>query len=815
MSNTHSEFNCPSFLLVISTSLLVSSNSYAENNRTDSLNYGIEKIEVTASRRSTELQNTSLNISVIDDDLIENFNINQLSDIAKWIPSLTITDQGGRYNSPMIVRGLNTDTSGPASDGGTVSTYLGDIPLPVDLKLIDIKRIEALIGPQGTLYGAGTLAGAIRYIPNKPDLDFTTLEVSGDISSLSSSSDTSREVSFIFNKPLINNKLAFRVAAYHDKQAGFIDYNHILKTPSVSIADVNWANPIDINNNQISIKDANDERNFSTKAMLRWLPSTSTDVTLSYDYQQEKINGRSLSHYQSLNSNNLLNELIGKYDSAYRFKEPVERKTSLVSLQIINELDFAELTSATGWSELSSHGSRDQSDFYLYLAADYEEFPAFSAFAAEEDKQESFTQELRLVSKNNSTISWITGIYYSNYNYSEQSQEITPGYSNFRLTTPLSLFNQEIDDFELVLANQARPDNINYISDTKVSTIEKAIFGELTWQASEKLALTAGARFYNYKNEFGAATDFPFLDTLYFGRPSEDIYLDLTTEKTKAHGNLFKFNASYQFSNSLLSYFTVSEGFRLGGSNGIARCTNDENQFVCASQAEFSFQPDTTKNFELGLKSNWLDNRITLNAAIFNIKWNDAQLGSETAIGFVPIIVNAGEAQSQGLELSTNVKFNKHLTAFTNYSYTDATISNQPNANILPEVSKGDRLPGSPREQFSLGVQYTTNLSKQLLLNLHYGLTYQSDIYSSIGLANNGEIIPSYNLHNLSASLSKKHWQTSVYVNNLFNKYAYSSVRNNQSFIGSDEDNNLSRSYGHYLVRPMEIGVKFTYIFEQ
>lgn len=813
MNNTNSEFKFSSLLLAISTALLFSNNSYAENIRTDSLNYGIEKIEVTASRRSTDIQNTSLNISVIDDEIIEDFNVTQLSDIAKWIPSLTITDQGGRYDSPIIVRGLNTDTSGPASDGGTVATYLGDVPLAVDLKLIDIKRIEALIGPQGTLYGAGTLAGAIRYIPNKPELDFTSGSVSGDISSLSHSNDTGTKVGFVFNKPLIDNKLAFRVAASHDRQAGFIDYNHVLQTSGTSIADVNWTNQTAINNNQISIKDANDENNLNAKAMLRWLPFDNTDATLSYHFQKEEVNGRSLSHYQSLNNNNLLNDLIGKYDSAYRYQEPVERKTSLLSLEIISDFSFAQLTSATGWSELTSQGSRDQSDFFIQLEADYEEFPAFSAFAKDNEKQESFTQELRLVSKTKSAFSWIAGAYYSDYKYSEQSKEITPGYSNFRLSNPLWVYREEIDDYELVLADQIRPDNIDYISDANVKTKEKAIFGELTLQASEKLALTVGARFYSYQNEYGAATDFPLFDTLYYGRPADEIYLDFETEKTKAHGNLFKFNANYQLSDSLLTYFTASEGFRLGGSNGLARCSNDENQFVCASENEFSFKPDTTKNIELGLKSNWLNNRLTFNAAIFNITWNDAQLGSETTIGFVPIIVNAGKAQSQGFELSSRAKFNNHLIAFANYSYTDAEISEQPEQGILPNVKKHDRLPGSPREQFSLGLQYNTELSKQLLLDINYGLTYQSDVYSSIGLVNYGEVIPSYSLHNISATLSKNNWKTSLYINNIFDKYAYSSVRNDKGVIGRSDEENISRYYGHYIVRPMEVGLKFTYMF--
>ena len=144
-------------------------------------NKSLEVIEVTATRRSGSVQNAPLNITALDADIMKDQNINELADVARWVPGLTITDQGGRSGSPIIVRGLNTNSSGPSSDGGTVSTYINEIPVSVDMRLVDIERVEVLIGPQGTLYGAGTLGGAIRYMLKQPELDFTSLEVYGDL----------------------------------------------------------------------------------------------------------------------------------------------------------------------------------------------------------------------------------------------------------------------------------------------------------------------------------------------------------------------------------------------------------------------------------------------------------------------------------------------------------------------------------------------------------------------------------------------------------------------------------------------------------
>lgn len=117
----------------------------------------IEVINVTATRRSGTVQDAPLNITALDNDVIAQQNISELADIARWVPGLTITDQGGREASPIIVRGLNTNSSGPGSDGGTVSIYIGELPAAVDLKLVDVERVEVLIGPQGTLYGASRL----------------------------------------------------------------------------------------------------------------------------------------------------------------------------------------------------------------------------------------------------------------------------------------------------------------------------------------------------------------------------------------------------------------------------------------------------------------------------------------------------------------------------------------------------------------------------------------------------------------------------------------------------------------------------------
>ena len=147
----------------LSSAFLLPNTAFAQEQEA-AKDKSLEVIEVTATRRSGSVQNAPLNITALDADIMKDQNISELADVARWVPGLTITDQGGRSGSPIIVRGLNTNSSGPSSDGGTVATYINEIPVAIDMRLVDVERVEVLIGPQGTLYGAGTLGGAIRWL---------------------------------------------------------------------------------------------------------------------------------------------------------------------------------------------------------------------------------------------------------------------------------------------------------------------------------------------------------------------------------------------------------------------------------------------------------------------------------------------------------------------------------------------------------------------------------------------------------------------------------------------------------------------------
>ncbi|MEC8226177.1 MAG: TonB-dependent receptor, partial [Pseudomonadota bacterium] len=615
----------PALLASAISAVLINSNMAFAAEDAIEVDKSIETIQITATRRAGSVQDAPLNITALNGDVISDQNIGDLEDVARWVPGLTISDQGGREGSPIIVRGLNTNTSDRISDSGTVATYVGEIPLSIDLRLTDVDRVEVLIGPQGTLYGAGTLGGAIRYLLKQPELDITEGKVTGDVFSINESDGTGGEFGAVFNTPLIEEKLALRASLNYYDNPGYIDYTHVVQEPGVSNPNPDFSDSSDVNANLKSVSDVNDEQITTARLSLRWLATEDIDATLNYFYQKQENGGNSTSQYGSLADSSALQGIPGKYENVARVLEPGEEENDLLSLEVKADLGFAELVSASGWSSYEQSGQRDQTDLLYDIWSGYADFPSFVGYTHDTSDRDTFTQELRLVSNSNSAFSWIVGGFYNKVESYSDDREYTPGLTEY--------WGGGIPNVE---------QDLEYILISDSETTEKALFGEIGYSITDQFDVTLGARFYEYdvSTTSGSATplysgDFDSLDNLVMENVS-----------ASDNGNLFKFNANYTFDNGVLAYFTVSEGFRIGGGNGIAPCPDvlPEQQIVCALPNEEDYKPDTTVNYELGFKSSWLRNRLHFNAALFNVDWKDAQVGSSTVNGQELITSNAGSA---------------------------------------------------------------------------------------------------------------------------------------------------------------------------
>ncbi len=253
-----------------------------------------DEIIVTGTRRATAIQDTPINIAAVGAEQIEREGLNTLSEATRAVPGINIIDQGPRGGSQIVARGLNAEplvnNDNSNDGGGTVATYVGEIPLFAEFKLNDMERVEILLGPQGTLYGAGTLGGAIRYVPVRPQFDETSVQVRADAYLYSEADDASFDAGVTFNFPLSNN-FAVRAVIDRVEDSGFIDQNYILREPGVSLSSA-FDSPAAIAANFRSVPDTNFENAWSGRVAARFEPSNAIDLNLTYYFQFQEIGGR-------------------------------------------------------------------------------------------------------------------------------------------------------------------------------------------------------------------------------------------------------------------------------------------------------------------------------------------------------------------------------------------------------------------------------------------------------------------------------------------------------------------------------------------
>ncbi|WP_242124855.1 TonB-dependent receptor [Sphingobium sp. Sx8-8] len=757
-------------------------------------------IIVTGTRRATTIMDTPINISAISADEIARQRIDDVRDLADFTPGLTISDTGPGSTGSIVLRGLNASDvdSGGVNYDDSLGIYLGEVPLYYDFKLLDIERVETLLGPQGTLYGLGTLAGAIRYIPNRPNVDEFEGEMHGRGYAKSHSDNFGYQVDGMINIPLIRDHVAFRSATGYYYDPGFIDYPLLIKTPGVSLPQPSGPDSVslaDYGANLRRRKDLNFEKTFTTRNQLLVQTSEDLKVIFTYAFQRTKTEGA-----QS-NSAGVLG--TGKYENASRYEEPVNRRAHLASMEInANIADIADLVSTTAYTNVRVKSRSDNTDLLLDLDYDYELFPAFSSWNELDGRRKQLNQEIRLVSRHGGPFSWVLGGFYNRQKYHSDYAEHTPGLSDFYGIT-------------------GNPDDLEYVSYTKSKITEKAIFGEGTFKVTPQWQVTAGARYFKYTSDIQGALVLPLL-----GDPLSPYDVKAAGGKAKQDGWVWKFNTSYNFTPDLMAYATYSKGYRIGGPNRVAPCPDPvpvDQQNACALPNEIQYGPDKTRNAEIGVRMQLFDRKLSFNFDVFHIKWEGIQVDSATYYGVTGITVNGGAAKSQGFETSFQFKPVPQLAIQGSYSYTDAkltedvpriiTIRTTPNNyDTRPKFTQldalaGDRLPGSAKNSGSLGATYTIPMADGSF-SANWTATYRGNVISRVGWDRGyGDKIPSYVLHRAALSYETDKYSVSLFANNIFDKYAVVSVGQDRSRIGVN-DGVAVRYYRQTVLTPRTVGVE-------
>lgn len=762
-----------------------------------------DEIIVTATRRAATVQDVPFNISAVSAAEIEDIGITDLAELSAWVPGFHIINGGGREQDGIVIRGLNADGLGAANNNGTVATYIGEIPLFVDLKLNDMKQVEVLLGPQGTLYGAGTMGGAVRYIPNKPEIGEQLFSMRADAYSYSKGSGISTDLGFTANVP-VSETFAIRANVDYLNDDGYIDYINVVN-------QIGFSNPDDPNDVR-TVKDANKEDTLSFRIAGRWMPTDAIDATLTYYGQYQDVTGRSHNGFvDGRDANNTF--ITGRYESGTRVLEPNDRDDQLWALEVVADLGFAELTSATGLGEYDELGNRDQTDLLIGLQYSYESFPSFTAITEEAVQSKFINQEVRLVSKGDHRYNWIIGAFYNENETQSYSQEFTPNH-------PFS----------------NRDDDLEYDAFSNSKNKEMAVFGEVGFDITDAWQITLGGRYFEYDLKSVSDAVVPFFEDPSYQRTTldgiEQIDFDPLND-AKDDGTLFKFNTSYALNDDVNIYATISEGFRLGGSNGIAPCPDviPDQQTLCALPDEQNYGPDTTTNYELGVKSTLMDGRLTLNGAVYVLDWEGILLAGATENGSLTFLQNGGTAQSKGIEVSFDYAASDAFNLRGNYAYTNAELtSDAPDlytANAFYNIAAddtggvdGDRLPGSPEHQFSLFGDYTQSLNNGKDIVYRAGLSYTSDILQRVGSIANGETLDGYLLTNASISLQDDDWDLTLYANNLLDEYAEATITGTGASVQTFRDDfgaggtHVFRGFRPTPIPPRVIGLRATYSFK-
>lgn len=750
----------------VSMALLAPSQAIAES----APKIMIDEVVVTATRRESGLQDVPLNISAIGGDELVARGITDFTSLSKSMPGLTLNDSSPRagLSNAWIIRGLNNNglafNNVPPTQQAPVSTYINDTPVFANLRLKDLERVEVLRGPQGTLYGAGSLGGTLRFIAKRPDFSGFQAEATAGAGQTADSDELNYESDLILNMPL-SEKFATRLHVGIEEQGGYIDAIGLYEIDAEGAPVL--ADPSDLNDSVAQLQprkeDINNVTTTSARLSARWRPSEAVDVNFSYHYQEQEADGRDLVAYVQAGEN-------GR-ESAQIIEEPFQSEVDLVSLEIQADLGFATLTSSTSYYDTTAEGVTDYLNLYLDLGI-YESIYGASPRPLHRQEgmnaNDAFVQELRLVSNTDGAIDWIVGGFYVDQDIELRNEQFFPGYQEyFDACVPVHgiWFTTGETVCGLGTITGIRngilvTDESTYLSNVFTSYEELSVFGEVTWHATEDFQVTGGLR--AFRQEYTTNQQAGLLWT-----PDEP---GNRTDSGDAEDVLFKLNASYDIGESTMIYATVSEGFRRGGINGLPETIAG----VPTNPELFDFDPDTVLNRELGIKGTIAD-RIQYSATLFDMDWEHMQIDASATALILQSVDNIGDASSRGVELEMWAHLTDAWQISAGYSYVDTEVENVDEApdglNGLPEV--GDPLPGTPEHAANLTIQYFQNLASEMQID--YALTgaYRSELPAPAAAELADETGEALTTWDFAATLQvNKAWSIRAFVTNIFDEQA-------------------------------------------
>ncbi|HEY6916818.1 MAG TPA: TonB-dependent receptor [Allosphingosinicella sp.] len=577
---------------------------------------GIADIIVTAEKREASVKDVPASITVLTGDLLENIAAAQIADYAGYVPGLTTTASTAPGQNHLILRGLTTGSTATAS----VGVYVDDTPYgtargqgryALDLMPYDIERVEILRGPQGTLYGASTIGGLLKYVTREPDTHDLEVRAGLELRSIAHGGDGFALRGGV-NVPIVEDKLAFRASVYTQKNPGFID----------SVQEG---------------KDANSDKQEGFRASLLMRPVDNLTVRLTAAIQTLRGDDSALINVGPAPASRRASERVAVYgDYAHSSIVPAtfNQRVQIYSGNIDLDLGWASITSDTSISKSRSRTETDNSAIYRPVLEPILRFPLGTIINVDQ-QSEKFTQELRLASPSGGTFEWLIGGYYTDEE-NKNDQLLT-------LVTPTGGTVPGPIGATGGLATVAAPSSYREI----------AAFGDATYRFSDRFDVTAGLRYSSNDQKNRQVSK-----GLLFGPSVID-----GTGKSSEDVLTFAVSPRFHLNPDVMLYARVASGYRPGGPNVVF-----PNQSVPGS-----YKADTVVNYEAGIKGLWFDRKLSIDADVFYIDWKDIQIVQ--TFGGVQGLGNGKTARSQGFELSTLYAPVRGLKLGFNAAYTDAKLT--------------------------------------------------------------------------------------------------------------------------------------------
>ena len=811
----------------------------------------IEEIIVTARKREESLQRVPFSIQAIPEAQLKKMGATGMSDYARFIPSMAWTEESPGL-STIVFRGIRV--SGGLLTHASASVYLDEFPITSmesqpDPYLVDIARVEALAGPQGTLFGASSQSGTLRIVTNQPDP--TGYEVIADVSTYTGSdSANSYEVSGVLNIPLVKDKFAVRLVGFSVEDAGFID-NVFGHTPDTySGADIPFrpgvtgivaAESGTLDNAAVVEDDWNGVEYTGARISALWNINDNWSTTATYLYQETEV----------LGGYNDYNPAVGDLKTIQWNKYVRDEEWDAFSLVIEGDLGFAHLVSATSYSDRQYHDTRDRTVYLkhwstLYCANSYPNYfggfyPYFSDPATGtlisyprycwgptaqsdltmvhdgDDWEEKFSQEFRL-SHEGEKFSWLLGLYFEESSDDRIRVWGKPASNDYQ--DSLSLVYWEIgggstwgaagSGFGVGFAPNA---TAAWYDEDFTDWTEKAVFGELTWRIGDQWSATVGGRVFERDTD------------KYYLVENPESRLSSTAPISVGSGSVSdfvpKFSLTYQIDDTKMVYGLITQGFRAGGVN-----RERGNIFF-----PLAYDADKLTNYELGTKTMWADGTFQANITVFYMQWDDYQLevpdpsfircGEVGAVDpcsqpWQTAVFNSGDAHTAGIEatfvwLPTD-GLELGLNAMFLNAETDSDVDANPNRPGI-EIPKGARLPLSPESKGSVYGNYSWAagfIDAEMFVRLQWAYTgdslNQADTNNTLWPQ---RTLQAYNIGDLRFGIVGRDWEVNLFIENLSDERAEIATANDFEHLFSNVQDGVSSYHRIYTNRPREYGVRF------